>query len=135
MSHSEKKKDQMRRLNAEKREQRRMFAFKLLGGCCVRCGATEGLEFDHIDSTTKTDTIAGLWTAREATFLAELRKCQILCKECHQTKTLTETYGERRHGTMRMYKGGGCHCSQCRSANAAKTRKRRRKPGCAHLGL
>jgi len=31
----------------------------MLGGRCVRCGATEDLEFDHIDPSTKRFTISG----------------------------------------------------------------------------
>lgn len=41
-------------------KERRISAVIQLGGCCVRCGTTESLEFDHIDPSTKTATIARL---------------------------------------------------------------------------
>jgi 5-methylcytosine-specific restriction endonuclease McrA len=35
------------------RAARRAELIEMLGGRCVRCGAVEDLEFDHIDPTTK----------------------------------------------------------------------------------
>jgi 5-methylcytosine-specific restriction endonuclease McrA len=62
-------------------------AIALLGGKCRHCGATERLEFDHIDPKTKSfqisDRIAQLsWDKIQA----ELSKCQILCTVCHSEK-------------------------------------------------
>ena len=66
---------------------RRIEAVESLGGQCVRCGATERLEFDHIDPATKVNSIAQMSSASEAKFWAEVKKCQLLCKPCHITKT------------------------------------------------
>jgi hypothetical protein len=43
------------------KQARRARLIEMLGGACVRCGATEDLEFDHIDPSTKVFAIcAGL---------------------------------------------------------------------------
>lgn len=57
---------------------------KLKGPCRV-CGSTNQLEFDHIDPSTK--VTHRLWGYSEAKIAAELSKCQVLCRPCHQEKT------------------------------------------------
>jgi hypothetical protein len=57
-------------------------------GPCKRCGATENLECDHIDRTTKDSH--RIWSWSNARREAELAKCQVLCHECHLTKTMAE---------------------------------------------
>lgn len=63
---------------------------KLLGGKCVRCGATENLQFDHIDRKTKLFTLGRLLSKTKAAALEELKKCQILCFWCHVDKSKPE---------------------------------------------
>jgi 5-methylcytosine-specific restriction endonuclease McrA len=43
----------LRGYNKAGRQQRRGKLVEMLDGCCARCGATEDLEFDHIDPATK----------------------------------------------------------------------------------
>lgn len=84
----------MARDQATKRARRRVLwarAVAHLGGCCVVCGSTSALEFDHIDPATKTATLHALvrqdsWRKMEA----ELGKCQLLCKPCHIRKGTAE---------------------------------------------
>ena len=70
----------------------------MLGGCGVRCGATEDVEFDHIDPSTKVFAVcAGLskaWDVR----VDEASKAQLPCKPCHVTKG-AEDGPELKHGT------------------------------------
>lgn len=91
-----------------------------LGGCCAACGATENLEFDHIDPASKTMTIARMWTASEVRFQAELAKCQLLCKPCHFEKTLRDrgfTAAKGTHGTLSAYRYcGPPKCEDCKRA-------------------
>ena len=61
----------------------------MLGGSCVVCGATEGLQIDHLDPDQKSFTLGKLWSASQERFLDELSKCQLLCDDCHKVKTLT----------------------------------------------
>lgn len=71
---------------------RREMVFERLGRCCVRCGSAEELEADHIDSTTKSFPISRLWSVKLDRFLAEIEKCQILCRPCHVLKS--REYGD-----------------------------------------
>lgn len=67
------------------RRKERAIAF--LGGTCVRCGETEGLEFDHIDPDRKSFGITENLTRRWDVVESELKKCQLLCRIHHLDKT------------------------------------------------
>lgn len=58
------------------------------GKTCILCGATENLELDHLDPTTKIGHRIWNWNPeRRAT---ELAKCRPLCKSCHADKSRKE---------------------------------------------
>ena len=96
---------------ARRYENRMKAMIRLLGGECVKCGATENLQFDHKDRETKKFTIAGRWDAKASILIPELAKCQLLCESCHLEKTRSEISVEH---------GGGisgkrnCKCDPCR---------------------
>lgn len=54
------------------------------GKACVRCGAMERLELDHIDPRKKVSHSIWSWTIERRN--AELAKCQVLCQPCHKDK-------------------------------------------------
>jgi 5-methylcytosine-specific restriction endonuclease McrA len=84
------------------KQARRDRLIEMLGGKCVRCGATEDLEFDHIDPSTKVFAVmAGLSRAWDA-LVEEASKCQLLCKPCHVAKG-AEDRPELKHGTYHVY--------------------------------
>ena len=59
-----------------------------LGGKCVKCGTTEGLQFDHIHPKDKSFAITKqLLMSDRKKFKEELDKCQLLCCDCHLEKT------------------------------------------------
>ena len=59
-----------------------------LGGECVKCGAKERLQFDHIHPKNKSFEITRkLFMADKEKFQEELDKCQLLCYDCHLEKT------------------------------------------------
>lgn len=90
----------------------RLWAIEQLGGKCVHCGATDKLEFDHLDRSEKEDTVANLLRGRGRKALAkELARCQLLCKKCHKRKH------EPPHGTRSRYTNRGCRCDDCRNAS------------------
>lgn len=62
----------------------------MLGGKCVDCGATEKLQFDHKDRSTKKFAIGKLFTKSQTVVLEELKKCQLLCFPCHIEKSRPE---------------------------------------------
>ena len=59
----------------------------ILGGKCARCGATDRLQFDHVDPSTKTRQVSILLREAWSKVLKELAKCQLLCGKCHRQKT------------------------------------------------
>lgn len=85
-----------------------------LGGKCVNCGSQENLEFDHIDSKTKLYTITTI-ALRPNLVEPELKKCQLLCHDCHLLKTKRFYTDTRKHGTWAMYDRGKCRCEVCRA--------------------
>jgi len=98
---------------------RRAEYVQLLGGHCVVCGTKEELEFDHVEPVNKKFEIAKLMNYSKEVVLAELSKCQLLCRECHLEKTKREgslTKGENRHGTGKL---PNCLCALCKVARAS----------------
>jgi len=89
-------------------------------GPCARCGSDEDLEVDHIDKNEKIDH--KVWSWAEERMLAELSKCQVLCKKCHTTKTVTEGQ-QPKHGTQNMYQYYKCRCTECVKAKVAANKK------------
>jgi len=63
---------------------------RILGGCCVKCGSTENLQFDHIEKDSREFVIAKIMKRKRAFVLQELKKCQLLCDTCHRKKSIIE---------------------------------------------
>ena len=55
-------------------------------GPCLDCGSDKNLEFDHVDPSTKEHNVSDM--ASHATYMIEreIRKCQVLCQDCHIKK-------------------------------------------------
>src|SRR6516162_1428247 len=114
---------------------RRKILVAALGGQCMRCGATEDLEFDHIDPEIKSFTISSSLLVPWEQLLAELGKCQLLCHPCHAVKTAENNEhsgGKNRideHGTEAFHDRTGCRCTACTNAKRqARIRRGERKP-------
>lgn len=67
-------------------------------GPCAKCGSWDELEVDHKDASTKVFNPSYLWSLAVSNpkRIAELAKCWVLCKTCHNTKTTIS--GERACG-------------------------------------
>ena len=104
-----------------------------LGGKCVQCGNTGKLDIDHKDKKTKKFNIStGIEVVSLKILWKEVKKCQILCKDCHRIKSAKECLSA--HGTKARYvsKSFPCRCSLCRIAYNKwhkKDRKRRKDLG------
>jgi hypothetical protein len=122
----------MRRYIAEYRAKRRWWAINRLGGSCVRCESTSKLEFDHIDPSTKVDSVSNMLTAAWVSFETEVAKCQLLCTPCHFDKSRQEGSFNRRpvtHGVTSTYDRHRCRCEPCREAKRRSRLKTRIKQG------
>lgn len=75
-----------------------------LGGKCVKCGSTEHLEFDHINSVEKRFNISDLLNRSKQETETELQKCQLLCHSCH-TKKSNKELKETRKGEKNPFYG------------------------------
>lgn len=70
-----------------------------LGGECVECGSLDRLEFDHINPAEKSFNVGSNMVSKSMTDLREeLRKCQLLCRACHEAKTKTDLKSMRPSG-------------------------------------
>jgi len=109
------------------RSRRLEYATKL-GGKCAKCGSTNQLEFDHIDPLTKISPKIWSWSIERIE--AEILKCQLLCRSCHEQKSVEErNYPERKHGTNLRYNKDKCRCAECKAAHAEVNYALRRTPG------
>jgi hypothetical protein len=106
-------------------------------GPCRRCGSWERLEVDHIDPKTKVSH--RIWSWKESTRTEELKKCQVLCRKCHEKKTAEEFRRDAVHGTHASYRRG-CRCELCREhqrqrLKAQRERNPKRIPGMYSAGV
>ena len=84
----EQNKEQLNAKIRERKAKNKAYLIEMLGGKCVGCGVTENLQFDHIDRKQKAFTIGKkLQSSLENKLIPEAKKCQLLCKSCHQIKT------------------------------------------------
>lgn len=93
-------------------------------GPCRKCGSFDNLEVDHINPETKVSHRIWSWTKIKR--LEELKKCQVLCKQCHKIKTFNWYMSKRIHGLANTYKNG-CRCNLCREATLEYQRNFRKK--------
>lgn len=68
----------------ERRRNRLRMAKDRLGGKCRQCAAIEKLNFHHRDSKQKRFDIQRGQGYSLPVFLAEVDKCDLLCRECHR---------------------------------------------------
>lgn len=57
-------------------------------GPCNKCGTWDNLEVDHIDPQDKVNH--RVWSWSDERRKEELKKCQVLCEECHKTKSIKD---------------------------------------------
>jgi hypothetical protein len=111
----------------QRRQERRKRFLTLLGGKCVECGSQNNLQFDHIKKKTKSFNIAHGLDFNEAKAIDEVKKCQLLCFDCHQKKTRDNwdfADSKAEHGTLHMYRNKKCRCDECRKAVSDYNKKR-----------
>lgn len=99
-----------------------------LGGQCVNCGNREDLNFDHIVAEDKEYDIAKILSSHSKKKVElEMTKCQILCKPCHITKSVSEgdIYSVEHGGGISGKKN--CRCELCRPLKNAYSKEWKKK--------
>jgi hypothetical protein len=83
------------------------------------CNTTEDLEFDHRDRVTKSFVLSGCYLDRSWNkILEEFAKCDLLCRNCHATKTNeSRDLGNVPHGGGLSGKKS-CQCKPCKIRKA-----------------
>ena len=71
-------------------KERKKLIFDLLGNKCVKCGSIDNLEIDHIDPHLKLFDVLNYILANIDKLTNEIKKCQLLCYDCHKEKTKIE---------------------------------------------
>lgn len=114
----------MREYHLKRYYQKREKAIQQLGGKCEKCGRTENLQLDHKDNTNKSFEISRLLSVSKEAFEKELKKCQVLCIDCHSLKSILEQGkkpAQGTHGTLSSYRY--CKCDICRKAKSEYNKK------------
>lgn len=106
---------------------RRAVLIEYLGGQCAVCGTADELHIDHIDPARKSFNITYTMSLKDPLLIAELAKCQLLCRRHHHKKTARENSGFT-HGTCYGWMHKRCRCALCSQWNELR-KQRRRIPG------
>ena len=111
----------MREYNKRRYHRLRGELIEQLGGSCVKCGAIDKLELDHIDCKIKSFDIGKCINHSYITVGNEASKLQLLCSTCHSIKSVEEcgktpTKGTLLHGSLSSYRY--CKCYVCKLAKA-----------------
>lgn len=113
-------------------------AVGFLGKKCVRCGSEDSLEFDHILPSSKFKNVSRMWSYSNVRFWEEINKCQLLCRACHEKKSLIDLNfndSKNSHGTLSTYKTYKCRCILCKKANSIYSKEYKRKRKQQLMGL
>lgn len=94
------------------------------GKSCVWCGRDTDLQLDHIDPAQKVHHCVWSWSKKRRE--AELAKCRVLCRPCHERRHAEEATKPLIHGTTNAYNEKGCRCELCRACKRDLMRERRK---------
>ena len=124
--------EHMRVYMRDRYRKRRAVILEQLGGKCVHCSSRTDLEIDHRNPKHKeinvSRRLAGLAVSK---LTKELKKCQLLCRPCHELKSIKErghTVAKGTHGTLSAYRWcGPPKCDECKKAKRLYVATRRKQ--------
>ncbi len=85
-----KNREKMQALKKIRFDRNRELIDRLKSGPCMDCGGAFPpyvMDFDHRDPATKYRPVSQLTGRNEATILAEIDKCDLVCANCHRIRT------------------------------------------------
>lgn len=92
--HAAKKRNHNHKVRLKKIRRRWLNIYKVRKGCSL-CGYNENsaaLQFDHLDPSIKVRDVSNMITMKLKRLMDEVRKCRVLCANCH----MIHTFGEDR---------------------------------------
>ena len=82
----------------DKYDKNYLMVFKIGGECCKDCGLTgkpaKFYDWHHLDESTKTNEVTSLLTSTKEKLLTEVKKCVLLCPNCHRERHIKEKRDE-----------------------------------------
>lgn len=96
--HEAKKRNKAHKQRLRRIRTRWLGIYKQKKGCQV-CGYNEhpaALQFDHIDPLTKIRDVSNMIELKLKRIMDEVRKCRVLCANCHSIHTVETLRKERR---------------------------------------
>ena len=89
---------------ARRRDRRKhiLNQYKIRMGCSM-CGYNQhgcALDFDHVDASNKVAAVSRLALGNIKKLFSEIRKCQVLCKNCHSVKSCKQE--RERHASSNL---------------------------------
>lgn len=112
----------------ERYARRHKMMLDYLGSKCTACGKNEHLQIDHINPTNKTMDLTTNYARPWLVLIAEMKKCQILCRACHRIKTSLESRKTVTHGKYYAAYPLKCTCTLCIQYKVELNRKNRKFP-------
>jgi len=89
-----KKRNHDNKVRIKKIRRRWLNIYKKATGCSL-CGYNEhpaALQFDHLDPSLKVQDVSNMVTLKLKRLMDEVRKCRVLCANCH----MIHTFGEKK---------------------------------------
>lgn len=90
-------KERIKLNDRNRRVKRKQEAVDLLGGVCLDCGKSYPLacyDFHHLDPNQKEFDPCSKLTSKKEKFLEELRKCVLLCANCHRVRHFDTSFSK-----------------------------------------
>lgn len=109
------KKEYFRKYLLKRYHSTRHKTIKILGNKCVSCGSRKNLEIDHVNPSEKRVEAHSFHSISKERYFEELKKCQLLCHQCHKEKTSKENSGFK-HGTIYSWMRKKCTCESCKQS-------------------
>lgn len=103
-------KEKRKKYFRERHHKMMSWAIEYHGNQCRCCGGKESLELHHKDSSVKKLNVSRMLHYSFSIFEEEVKKCIILCCDCHSFQRRSSLHGITRYSKY------GCRCLICKTA-------------------
>ncbi len=92
-----------KRSNKRSREKRVLFVKWIKEMGCIRCSSLKNLTLHHRDPREKTSDVYDAVKKSWGALIAEVLKCEVLCRECHNFEHGGPSAGEGSYKALKEY--------------------------------